>query len=456
MSDFRVLVVDDEDLQRETLVQILATAGYQVSGANGFEQAQAQLSQASFDLCLTDFRMPGKNGLDVARLFQDRAPETLLMMMTAYADVESVIEAMHLGVIDYLIKPIQVEGLLSRIGSLRENRDLRSEINLLRNEMKRYRQAEPLLLGESIQMKAVKQLIQQVATTRSTVLITGESGTGKEVAARAIHELSRESKAKFVAINCGAIPESLLESELFGHRRGAFTGAHAEKDGLFRLASGGTLFLDEIGDMPKSLQVKLLRALQEREITPVGGSTPIKIDVRLIVATHKDLQKAVEDGSFRHDLFFRINVIEIQMPSLRSRIDDIPIYVRAILNRLGQELRRPVSSVTNDAMALLLRYSWPGNIRELENVLERALILAPEPPKGQLLRLSVMDLPLGIRSLNEDEVDLGLEAMTRVFQRNHIARLLEMSGGDKRAAAGRLGLSLSSMYRKIEELEITI
>ncbi|MBX9765761.1 MAG: sigma-54 dependent transcriptional regulator [Bdellovibrionales bacterium] len=455
MSDFKVLVVDDEDLQRETLVQILTTAGYQVCGANGFQQAEARLVESSFDLCLTDFRMPGRNGLDVARLFQERAPETLIMIMTAYADVESVIEAMHLGAIDYLIKPIQVEGLLKRIASLQESRDLKSEIKLLRLEMKRHQRTESSLLGDSRQMKEVKQLIQQVATTRSTVLITGESGTGKEVAARAIHEQSRENKAKFVAINCGAIPENLLESELFGHRRGAFTGAHADKEGLFRLASGGTLFLDEIGDMPKSLQVKLLRALQEREITPVGGTTPFKIDVRLIAATNRDLHKSVEDGSFRHDLFFRINVIEIKMPSLRSRMDDIPIYVRSILNRLGQDLRRPVSGVTNEAMNLLLRYSWPGNIRELENVLERALILAPEPAKGELHRLTAMDLPVGIRSLAEDEIDLGLDAMTKVFQRNHIAKLLEMSGGDKKAAAARLGLSLSSMYRKIEELEIS-
>ena len=455
MSDYRVLVVDDEDLQRETLVGILGTAGYVVSGAAGYDQAERLLQDNSFDLCLTDFRMPQKNGLDVARLFQARAPETLLMIMTAYADVESVIEAMHLGAIDYLIKPIQVEGLLRRIATLKESRDLRSEIRLLRLEMKRNQRSESSLLGDSLQMREVKQLIQQVALTRSTVLITGESGTGKEVAARAIHEQARENKTKFIAINCSAIPENLLESELFGHKRGAFTGAHTDKEGLFQLASGGTLFLDEIGDMPKSLQVKLLRALQEREITPIGGMSPVKIDVRVIAATHRDLQKAVEEGAFRHDLFFRINVVEIRMPSLRSRIEDIPIYVKSILARLGQELRRPVSGVTNEAMNLLLKYTWPGNIRELENVLERALILSPGQLKGEPSRLGVMDLPIGIRSLGEDEIDLGLEAMTRVFQRNHIAKLLEMSGGDKKEAAQRLGLSLSSMYRKLEELEIS-
>lgn len=452
MRSLHVLVVDDEKVQRETLATILteqANQAYQVVTAMDVPTATAALMKDSFDVILTDFRIPGGSGIDVARKAAELCPESVSLIMTAYADVNGVIEAMRAGVLDYLLKPLNVAALLRRLQIIRERRDLQLEVAFLRSEIGKT--VDPgSLLGESAACKDVRQLIEQVAQTKGTVLITGESGTGKEVAARQIHRLSAQAANKFVAINCGALPEHLLESELFGHKRGAFTGAVADKPGLFAVAHDGTLFLDEIGEMPKSLQVKLLRALQEREITPVGDTKTIKINVRIIAATNRDLASEAAKGEFRQDLYYRINVVEIHMPPLRDRPDDIPLLARHFSDKHAKELGRPSRPLSNEAMRRLLHYKWPGNVRELENIIERAIILSTN-----VERIDVADLPSGVAGTgNEPAAILKLDDAVKAFSRNHIIGVLQTLDNDKREAAKALGMSLSSLYRKLEELGV--
>jgi DNA-binding NtrC family response regulator len=313
MISFSILVVDDESNQRETLIEILSDSGFAVEGAEDVESAKVKIENKKFNLVLSDFKMPGGSGLDVAKKALEMDSKTVVMMMTAYADVGSVISAMQAGVADYLLKPLNIDSVIRKVEVLKENFELKTEINRLRAEINSP-QKDNRLIGSSPAIQKVRNIISQVALTKGTVLITGESGTGKEVAARMIHSGSSQKDKKFIAINCGAIPENLLESELFGHKKGSFTGAVSDKEGLLSMARGGSVFLDEIGDMPKSLQVKILRAIQEREILPVGGHQPIKIDARLIAATNRDLKADVENGLFRQDLYYRINVVEIVMP----------------------------------------------------------------------------------------------------------------------------------------------
>ncbi len=447
--NYSILVVDDEKNQRETLAQILLDQGFQVKTSSNVANAYTALAEESFDLVLSDFRMPGGSGIDVAKKAIELNIKTAVIIMTAYADVESVIQAMRAGVLDYLLKPLNVDSLLKKIEILLENRDLRREVGVLRSEINRPNN-ENRLIGVSPSILQVRQLIQQVAQTKGTVLITGESGTGKEVAARLIHALSPQKDKKFVAINCGAIPENLLESELFGHKKGSFTGAVADKEGLFVTARGGSVFLDEIGDMPKGLQVKILRAIQEREVVPVGGNNTIKIEARMITATNRDLKTDVETGVFRQDLYYRINVVEIKMPPLRERPEDIPELSKAIIKKYSMEMGKDIQGMSHEALKRLMRYSWPGNVRELENVIERAMIL-----NSNSKIIEVADLPSGFQNLNEDQdavIDLD-EAIKR-FSRSHIVKVLDSCGGDKKQAAKELGLGLSSLYRKLEELEI--
>lgn len=445
-----ILVVDDEKVQRETLAAILRDHSHTVTVAQDAPSAfEALSSSPNFDVVLTDFRMPGGSGIDVARRAADLCPQSVTLMMTAYADVDSVIEAMRIGVLDYLLKPLKVEGLLTRLELIRERQALKAEVNFLRAAMSRLDAGEGLL-GQSPCMTAVQQLIGQVAETRGTVLITGESGTGKEVVARQIHRHSTLTKGQFVAINCGAVPENLLESELFGHKKGAFTGALADKPGLFAVANEGTLFLDEIGEMPKSLQVKLLRVLQEREVVPVGDTRPLKVNLRVIAATNRDLASDVASGLFRQDLYYRINVVEVRMPPLRERPEDIPLLVRHFIEKYTRELRKPMRLLSNEACRRLVRYPWPGNVRELENIIERAIILSKN-----IECIDIDDLPLSFqRGGGEPEVSQRLEDAVKQFSRSHILGVLATALGDKKDAARLLGMSLSSLYRKLEELEI--
>jgi len=446
---FSILVVDDEQTQRETLAEILREKGFQVALASSAPEALEQISQQLFNVILTDFRMPGGSGLDVVRSAAQFCPETACIVMTAYADVNSVIEAMRLGAIDYLLKPVNVDALLRRLNVLQDRHDLQREVQFLRTQINRT-QLSNSLVGESVAMTQVRNLIRQVAEAQGTVLITGESGTGKEVAARQLHQDSPRSQRRFVAVNCGAIPENLLESELFGYKKGAFTGATGDKDGLLTLAHEGTMFLDEIGELPKNLQVKLLRALQEREVMPVGGTKPIKIDVRIIAATNRNLEDDVESGVFRKDLYYRINVIEIKMPALRERREDIPVLAQIFLQRVAKQQGRAAKQLTNETIRQLMLYSWPGNVRELENVIERAFILSRDSEW-----IEVSALPVGIQSLGGDGSDsLTLENAINGFSRQHIGKILDACGGDKKEAARTLGVGLSSLYRKMEELGI--
>jgi DNA-binding NtrC family response regulator len=449
MRALTILVVDDEKNQRETLAQILRDQDYQVVTASDVPMAITLLQETPFDVILSDFKMPGGSGIEVAKKALEICPQSVTLIMTAYADVQSVIEAMRAGVVDYLLKPLNVDSLLRKIEILRERSDLQREVSFLRAEMNR-NQDMSRLLGDSAVMLEVRKLIEQVAQSKGSVLISGESGTGKEVAARQIHLQSARAEKKFVAINCGAIPENLLESELFGHKKGSFTGAVADKEGLFSAASGGTLFLDEIGEMPNGLQVKLLRALQEREIMPVGSVNTIKVDVQVIAATNRDLAQDIESGLFRKDLFYRINVVEVKMPPLRSRLEDIPSLVRHFLKKYSSELGKTSKGLSNDALRRLMSYSWPGNIRELENVLERAMIL-----NANNETIEVANLPAGFQNLESDQASsMELESALNDFSRTHIAKVLEACGGDKKEAAKTLGLGLSSLYRKLEELGI--
>ncbi len=454
MRAMTVLVVDDEKVQRETLASILTDEGYQVLTAGDVPAATQILRDASCDIVLTDFRMPGGTGLDIARNARELCPESVSLIMTAYADVQGVIEAMRMGVLDYLLKPLNVDSLLRRLAIIRDRRDLQLEVNFLRSEMNR-NVDRGTLLGNSQAMLDIHKVIEQVAATRGTVLITGESGTGKEVVARTIHRMSAQAANKFVAINCGALPENLLESELFGHKKGAFTGAIADKAGLFAVASEGTLFLDEIGDMPKNLQVKLLRALQEREITPVGDTKPIKVNLRVVAATNRDLAADIAQNTFRQDLFYRLNVVELKMPALRERPDDIAMLARHFIEKYTKELGKPMRPLSNEACRTLVRYSWPGNVRELENIIERAIILSKSPD-----RIDVEDLPASLHqapmlsSSPSTSIPVKLDEAVRQFSRDHILNLLTTVDGDKKEAAKALGMSLSSLYRKLEELEI--
>ena len=448
----RLLIVDDERVQRETLGAILSDHGYEVTLASGVAEAKAKISAQVFDILLSDFKMPDGTGVQVVEHLRKLLPEAVSFIMTAYADVGSVIESMRLGVLDYLLKPINVESLLSKLKLLQERREMQLELQDLRSRLSR--QESGLLLGDSESVAAVRKMIDQVADTKGTVLITGESGTGKEVAARMIHAHSADAAKRFVAINCAAIPENLLESELFGHKKGSFTGAVADKEGLFKIANGGTVFLDELGELPKSLQAKLLRVLQEREITPVGDTKPFKIDIRLIAATNRDLSVEVTSGTFRQDLYYRINVVQIVMPALREHVEDVPILARHFIEKYVKQFNKRPTRISNDALRSLMEYHWPGNIRELENVIERAIILGPNggiiemenlPPAFQAIRLSSAPA-------DDSESPLSLDVAISSFTRRHIVKVLEATQYDKKEAAKCLGLSLSSLYRKMDDL----
>jgi DNA-binding NtrC family response regulator len=449
----RILVVDDEIIQRETLGAILSDHDYTVITASGFAEAELLVRRKGFDVVLTDFRMPDGTGLQLSQIVREIAPESSIFIMTAYADVQSVIESMRLGVVDYILKPIHVEALLKKLNVLKENKKITEELKELRTRLSRTEAVG--LLGESQAIGQVRAVIKQVSLTKGTVLISGESGTGKEVAARLIHAQSSQSQRPFVAINCAAIPENLLESELFGHKKGSFTGAVSDKDGIFRQAHTGTLFLDEIGELPKNLQAKLLRVIQEREVTAIGDTRSVKIDVRIIVATNRNLESDVKVGLFRQDLFYRINVVQIVMPPLREHADDVPILVRYFLAKYAREFRKRHYNVSNDAMRVLMEYNWPGNVRELENVIERAIILGPVDGL-----LGVEHLPTNLQILHSQMTGSGfdskkLDDVVAAFSRKHIQNILEKCKGDKKEAARILGLSLSSLYRKLEDYALT-
>jgi two-component system response regulator PilR (NtrC family) len=444
-----ILIAEDETAVRESVAEVLRDEGYQVTTVADGDAALAALESHDFDVVLSDLRMPGADGLAVLRRAREVSPQTLVLLMTAHATVETAIEALQRGAQDYLLKPLIFEDVLHKLDHLLQHRQVAWENQLLRSQMARQWDFENLV-GNSAAMREVMKLVRRVAPTPSTVLITGESGVGKEVVARAIHHFSEVRERIFLPVNCGAIPEQLLESQLFGHLRGSFTGAVNNQEGLFQRARGGTIFLDEIGDIPLNLQVKLLRAIEQKEILPVGATNPVKIEIRVIAATNRDLAHAVEEGTFRDDLYYRLNVVGIEIPPLRERREDIPALVQHFVGLHNRELRKSFKGVDGATMKVLLSLPWKGNVRELDNVIEHAMIL------GDGDWITVADLPRALKPEAAVPVAVGddLREALRTYEKAHIQSVLASADNDKRVAAERLGVSLSSLYRKIEELGI--
>jgi len=441
----RVLVIDDELSMREMLTIMLGKEGHEVVTAASRAEAARVLERGPVDLIVTDLRLPDGDGIEILRHVKAAAPETVVVVMTAYSTTETAVAALKLGAHDYLIKPFDVDELKIVVRNALEKRQLEDENRLLKAEL-RQKHGLDRLVGASPSMVAAFDMIRTVARTSSTVLITGESGTGKELAARAIHAQSPRQDAAFVSINCGALPETLLESELFGHVKGAFTDAHQAKRGLFEVAHRGTIFLDEIADTPPAMQVKLLRVLQEKQIRRVGGTSEIEVDARVIAASNQSLEELVRDKRFREDLFYRLNVIPLRIPALRERREDIPLLANHFLARLAAEMGKDVRGFSAEALAELEGYAWPGNVRELENVVERAVALETS---GQI---NAVSLPRVVRppahaepALPELHEGFELDRYLAGLEARLVQAAMEGAGGDRGAASRLLGIAPRSL-----------
>ena len=444
----RILIADDEKVIRDSIKSVLDDEGFITDTAADGEEALRKITDDTFDLVISDIKMPKFDGIQLLDATAKISPETHFIIMTAYASVQTAIDALRKGAYDYLIKPIEFEDLILRVNRLLDFKKLSDENKFLRQRVSAdtgYRN----LIGKSAPMNKIFDLINQVAPTNSNVLIIGKSGTGKELAAKAIHYNSRRKDGIFLPINCGAIQENLIESELFGHKKGAFTGAVEDKMGLFKVADGGTLFLDEIADLPLNLQVKLLRAIEDKQFLPVGGTKPVSTDVRIIAATNQNLFEKVKAGEFREDLFYRLNVIEIKLPTLNERRDDIPLLVSHFIEKFCNEMGKKVLSVDNDTMRILMAHDWRGGVRELENVIERAIIFV----KGE--KITIMDLSEYLQSdtVVQDYPDSLKDAVAR-FEKEHILKTVKKFELNKEEVAKALGIGLSSLYRKMDELGI--
>jgi DNA-binding NtrC family response regulator len=443
----RILLVEDEVNMARTLAKNLERAGHAVEHAPHGEAALARLGEASFDMVLTDLKMPVMDGMALMRAMHERGLPPAVVVLTGYGTIESAVEAMKLGAADYLIKDARPQEILLtiervlRLGALRrENAQLRREIVRLHGFGE--------LIGESAPMKAIYHVINTVAENKSTVLVSGDSGTGKELVARTIHERGPLAPHPFVAINCAGLSETLLDSQLFGHRRGSFTGAVHDHDGVFRAAEGGTLFLDEVAEIPLSLQAKFLRAVEQREVTPLGASLPVPVDVRLIAATNRDLDAEVHAGRFRRDLYYRLNVVHIELPALRTRPEDIPLLAEHFLQRFSRTYQVAPKRLAAEAMERLRVYAWPGNVRELQNAIERAFALAVADT------ITLEDLPAPLRGAPSPDPggpDPGDVPTLEEAERRLFAAALRKSGGNKNEAARLLGIDRQRLYRKIEK-----
>jgi len=445
----KVLVVDDEVNIREALASILENEGYKVNSSASAEEAMAVLGADYFHVVVSDMRMGGGSGLDLLRWLRANCPETELILLTAYGSVEGAVEAMKLGAYDYLCKPVDRKRLYLLIEKALEKQRLSMENRTLRRRLS-VKEEYANIIGNSNRMRRIFKAISEVAPTNATVLITGESGTGKELVARAIHGRSNRRDEPFVTLNCGALPDTLLESELFGYEKGAFTGAAAMKMGRIEMASGGTLFLDEVGDMTPKTQVDLLRALQDRELRRLGGVKAIQVDVRFIAATNKDLAGEIAEKRFREDLYYRINVVPIEMPALRNRKEDIPVLVQAFLEEFCRLHQKELKKVSDQTMDLMLHYPWPGNVRELRNVVERMVLLSRNDS------LEPRDLPDSIHHNRDDRpaitipLDQSLEEIEKTVISNVFARITH----NRRKAAQMLGISLRALHYKIRRFQL--
>ncbi len=444
-----VLVVEDDAAMRELLYEELSDEGYRVELASGGRAGIARVKEGGVDLVVTDVKMPDLDGLDALQEIRTVEPAPHVIVITAFGSIETAIKAVKLGANDYITKPFDTDVLKLAVEKALDERGLRREVARLRREVARPYRFENII-GKSQPMQDVFALIRRLGGSAANVLITGESGTGKELIARAIHFNSPRGKRPFVAVNCAAIPDTLLESELFGYKRGAFTDARTDRPGMFVEADAGTLFLDEIGDLSPSLQAKLLRVIQEREIRPLGAQRPEKVDVRVLSATNRDLEQRMKEGAFREDLFYRLNVINLVLPSLRDRPEDILPLAEHFLGEAAVRSGKRVAAFTASALKILTSYPWPGNVRELENVVERAVALAESSELG------VDDLPPQVRERRSADVLAGALARNLTLaelEREYIARVLSAEGGNKTRAAQRLGLDRKTLYRKLEEYE---
>ncbi|HEV8540493.1 MAG TPA: sigma-54 dependent transcriptional regulator [Nitrospiraceae bacterium] len=452
----KILIVDDERSMRDVLSIMLKKAGYAVTTANDGEEAIEQIGKEIFDLVITDLKMPKAGGLEVLKAVKEVSPETVVLVITAFASTETAVEAMKRGAYEYLTKPFQVDEVQLIIRNALEKHRLVTENTLLKREIAS-QSSFAQIIGQSEAMQKVFEVVRKVADSKSNVLICGESGTGKELIARAIHYNSTRSRLPFVTVNCSALPEPLLESELFGHMKGAFTGAVSNKAGLFEVASGGTIFLDEIGETTPATQVKLLRVIQEREFRRVGGTRDVKVDVRIIAATNKDLEKAVADGSFREDLYYRLDVIPIHLPPLRLRTSDIPQLVEHFLERFAKANGKPVSSMMPEAMRLLIEHEWRGNVRELENLIERVVAFASgsqitDADIRSWLHKPATSVQAYPTDLPTDGLDL--EALISTIEKDLLLKALERARWVKKKAARLLHLNTRSFRYRLEKYAI--
>jgi len=442
-----ILVVDDEPFQREMLTDYLAGRGYTVSGAENGEEALRRIRAESCDLMLIDYKMPGKTGLEVLREAREINPEIDAVIITAYGTVETAVSAMKSGAIDYISKPVDLDALSLMVSRLEERRVLIRENEMLRMELEKKQFPAGDIIYKSDKMASLINLAGRVAPSNAAVLLQGETGTGKELVARLIHRAGPRADGPFVAVNCGAIAEGLIESELFGHEKGAFTGAHQRRIGFFEQAGGGTLFLDEIGELPPDVQVKLLRFLQEKRFQRVGGERERTADVRVISATHQDLETRVRERRFREDLYYRINVIALKIPPLRDRREDIPVLTGHFLERYAAENRRPVREVSREAMDLLMKYDFPGNVRELENIVERGVVIA----RGEVITTG--ELPFGPEKGRKQSPDATgrLQDALENLEVEMIGNALSETGGNQTRAAEKLGLSERMLRYKLKK-----
>jgi two-component system response regulator PilR (NtrC family) len=448
----RILVVDDEDIIRESLSYILRKEKYEVDEAANGKIAFEMLKESSYDLVITDLEMPEMKGIELLDELRKVNLQTNTIVITAYGSMETAIAALRSGASDYILKPVEFDELIIKVKKLFEVRDLHLENRILRRELQRdYDYTN--IIGKSTAIMQIFEMIKAVADTDSTVLISGNSGTGKELVAKALHYNSKRSNKPFIALNCGAISENLIESELFGHKKGAFTGAISDKEGFIKAAEAGTLFLDEISEMPPQLQVKLLRAIQEKEYTPVGTTISLPVNVRFIASTNRNLQEYVSQGKFREDLFYRLNVVDIHLPSLKEREGDIPLLAEHFLEKYRKQMNKNIKGISNDAMRALMNHEWKGEIRELENVIERSVIFCNED------FINIKNLPVQFQSATEptDFSPSGsLDESVKRFEKEIITRALEANEFNKEKTADTLQVGLSTLYRKMKELDIQI
>lgn len=448
----KILVVDDEEIIRDSLFYILEKEGYLVDKAENGKIALEKIIANHYDLVITDIEMPLMKGTELLEKIKTIDFQTSVIIITAFGSLDTAISALRNGASDYILKPVEFDELLIKAKRLFEIKDLLTENKVLREEIHRQYDFENIV-GKSTSIKKIYEMIDAVAETDSTVLISGNSGTGKELVARALHYKSNRKNKPFIAVNCGAISENLIESELFGHKKGAFTGAISDKDGFMKAANGGTLFLDEISEMPPQLQVKLLRAIQEKEYTPVGTTISLPVNARFITTTNRNLEEEVKAGRFREDLFYRINVVDIHLPSLKEREEDIPLLADHFLNKYRKELNKNIKGIDNEAMRAILNHEWKGEVRELENIIERAVIFCKTD------MITIQELPVSFKPKTDDydfSFNGSLDESVRKFERDYILRALETNDNNKEKTADALRVGLSTLYRKLKELDIKI